>query len=278
MPVYTRELLDINGCDVPNLGFSGLEKEILKLVGSTAQNFTNPIESAMGQVQGSIESTLNSININAGVSMPGAFDENGNPLTTYGFLAQQLEQTTSSINAYRVHSDRLSGLSVKKAFGPNSPYGPGGIQGEYPGIAGLHSIASQYNTLRESLRDPEQAAKDYYSPIFNSLFGPGDDLMRSMYSLVDGDVGNFMTNFPQGGIDSIPELTRLGRAFQDLNAATTNLIRDDNLQYEFALDYVLRHTLGFSVLSMLEEPCFGTRLLNKIAGPELSNAISQIGN
>jgi len=265
MPVYTRELLDITGCDVPDLGFSGLEKSILKLVGSTAETFTNPIEQGMNQVRGAIETTLNSINVNTGVTMPGA-----DPLTTYGYLAVQLENLNAGVAAYRIHSDRLSGLSVKKAFGPNSPYGPGGIQGEYPGIAGLHSIASQYNTLRESLRDPEQAAKDYYSPIFNSLFGPGDDLMRSMTSLVEGDVGNFLTNFPQGGVNSIPELTRLGRAIQDLEQGVYNLIQDDNLQYEFALDFVLRHTLGFSVLSMLDEPCFGTRLLEKIAGPALA--------
>ena len=171
---------------------------------------------------------------------------------------------------FRIHSDRLSGVSIKDAFGSDT-YGPGGIQGEYPGLGGLHSVASQFNTLKETLRDPAQAAEDHYSPIFNSLFGPGDDMMRSIQSLVDGDVANFMTNFPTGGNESLAELSALGAKIADLQASIPALINDDNLQFEFALDFIAKQTTGLSVLSMLEEPCFGTRLLDKIGSPDFKS-------
>jgi len=266
MPVYSRELIDVTGCDIPDLGFSGLEKQILKLIGSDEESFVNPIEDAMSSVQGAIGETLAGLNTSLGATL---IDENGEEITTFAFLSNQLESLDAGISDFRVHSDRLSGLSLKD-FGPNSPYGPGGIQGEYPGLAGLHSIAIQYQSLRESLKDPAEAAKDYYSPIFNSLFGPGNDMMRSIDSLVKGDVANFLTNFPTGGEDSLQDLARLGTSIQDLQSGIYNLINDDNLQYEFALDFVLKHTVGISVLQMLDQPCFGTNLLKKIASPALA--------
>lgn len=277
MAVYTRPKLDVTGCDIPNLGFSEIEKSIMELVGSEDGAFVNPIEDVMSGVQGSIADTLSGINTNAGVTFVGA---DGNPIldtsqdppvpfTTFGYLANQLNGVNSDIDEYRIHSDRLSGVSLKKAFDPDSPYGPGGIQGEYPGLAGLHAIASQYNTLRESLKDPAQAAEDYYSPIFNSMFGPGDDLVRSTQSLMEGDVANFLTNFPTGGDDSLASLSQLGSAIGDLQASYTALINDDNLQLEFALDFIAKKTTGFSVLSMLDQPCFGSKLLEKIGNPEL---------
>ena len=274
MAIYTRPKLDVTGCDIPNLGFDEAEKAIMELVGSEDGAFVNPIEDAMTGVQGAIGDTLSQINTGLGVTFTDengntVLDDDGNPFTTFGFLADQLEKTNAEVDGFRIHSDRLSGVSVSKAFGADSPYGPGGIQGEYPGLAGLQAIASQYNTLRESLRDPAQAAEDYYSPIFNSLFGPGNDLVRSTQSLVEGDVANFLTNFPTGGDDSLAELSRLGSALGDLQASYTSLIRDDNLQYEFALDYVSKRLTGFSVLSMLEQPCFGSELLSKIGSPEL---------
>tara|TARA_S200002703_G_C3799272_1_gene246950 strand:- start:546 stop:1388 length:843 start_codon:yes stop_codon:yes gene_type:complete len=274
MAIYTRPKLDVTGCDIPNLGFSEAEKAIMDLVGSEDGAFVNPIEDAMTGVQGAIGDTLSQINTGLGVTFTDEngntiLDDDGNPLTTFGFLADQLEKTNAEVDGFRIHSDRLSGVSVSKAFGADSPYGPGGIQGEYPGLAGLQAIASQYNTLKESLRDPAAAAEEHYSPIFNSLFGPGNDLVRSTQSLVEGDVANFLTNFPTGGDDSLSELSRLGSALGDLQASYTSLIRDDNLQYEFALDYVSKKLTGFSVLSMLEQPCFGSELLSRIGSPDL---------
>ena len=268
MPIFQRPLLDVTGCDIPDLSFSGLEKAVLELMGSTAETFVNPIEGAMGEVQGAIGGALSQLNDPAflGVSFG---DSNVSE-----FLSGKLEGLNSGIDEFRVHSDRLSGVSSVLDIGGGA-YGPGGIQGEYPGLAGLHSIATQVNTLKNSLKDPLQAAKDHYTPIFNSLFGPGDDMMRSVQSLMDGDVANFLTNFPNDG--NLDGLSDLGEQIGGLQSNITQLINDDNLSYEAALDFVLKKTVGFSVLSMLEQPCLGKKLFDKIAGGDLKGAVESAG-
>ena len=271
MPIFTRPLLDVTGCDIPSLDLSAAEKSLMELVGSENGAFANPIEEAMGGVQGAIGDAFSQIN-NLGGSGAGIsfIDEDGNETTTFGYLTGKLNGLNSGIDDFRIHSDRLSGVSIADAFGSDT-YGPGGIQGEYPGLAGLHSVASQFNTLKETLRDPAQAAEDHYSPIFNSLFGPGDDLMRSMNDLVAGDVGNFLTNFPTGGNESLDDLSALGASILDFQGSITALINDDNLQFEAALDFIAKQTTGLSVLSMLDEPCFGTKLLGKIGNADFKN-------
>ena len=269
MPIFQRPLLDVTGCDIPDLSFTGLEKAVLELMGSTAETFVNPIEGAMGEIQGAIGESLQKL---GGEEFNIPFGEEGD--TVGGFLSGKLEGLNSGIDEFRVHSDRLSGVSSVLDIGGGA-YGPGGIQGEYPGLAGLHSLATQVNTLKNSLKDPLQAAKDHYSPIFNSLFGPGDDMIRSVQSLVDGDVSNFLTNFP---FDQDPSgLVELGSKVSDLQSNITNLINDDNLAYEAALDFVLKKTVGFSVLSMLEQPCLGKKLFDKIAGGDLKGAVESAG-
>ena len=96
-------------------------------------------------------------------------------------------------------------------------------------------------------------------------------MMRSIDSLVKGDVANFLTNFPNGGNDSLAELSNLGASIQDFQAGLVALKNDDNLQFEFALDFIAKQTTGLSVLSMLDEPCFGTRLLEKIGKPSFKD-------
>lgn len=274
MPVFTRPLLDTSGCDVPILGFDTIEKKILELVGSTAETFVNPIEDAMLGIQNGIGEILSGININSGVLFTDAdgnpvLGPDGQPLTTFGYLANSLEGLNSGIDEFRIHTDRLSGVNLNEIFGADTPYGPGGVAGEYPGLGGLHAIAWQYHTWKATLRDPEEAIKDHYSPIFNSLFGPGNDLMRSIDSLIKGDVANFLTNFPTGGNESLSELARLGSSIADLQSSITSLINDDNLQLEFALDFIAKKTVGVSILQMLDQPCFGTKLLERIAGKDL---------
>jgi len=265
MGLYSRDLFNVTDCDFSSLILSEEQKALVQgVVDGSA--FTNPIEAGMQEAQGAIDQTLAGINTSLGEII--GLDEDGNQQTTFGFLADNLSNLRGGIDAYRVHSDRLSGVSLSKTFGEDSPYGFGGIAGEYPGLAGLQQVAQTYNSLKETFRDPTQAAKDNYSPIFNSLFGPGNDLMRSMTSLVNGDVGNFLSNYPTGsGPEAIQEVTRLGTEILELQSDVTNLINDDNLQYEFALDFIAKHTVGLSVLQMLDDPCFGQKLLQQIGSP-----------
>jgi len=268
MSVYSRDLFNVSGCDISSIPLSDVEKDMVQSV-IDGSAFTNPIESAMGEVQGQIGGVLAEINA-AGPGISFTNPETGEATTTFDFLSSKLGDLNSGIDDYRVHSVRLSGVSISKTIGSDSPYGFGGIQGEYPGLAGLQQVAQTYNTLKETFRDPAQAAQDNYSPIFNSLFGPGNDLIRSGQSLVEGDVANFMTNFPTGSEPGVGgELAALGAQISELQSNVTNLINDDNLQYEFAVDFIAKNTVGLSVLQMLDDPCFGTRLLEKIGSSNL---------
>lgn len=270
MALYSRELFDVTGCDISSVVLDETQKALVQsVVDGTA--FTNPIEAGMQEAQGAIDQIFVGVNTGLGSTMP-FLDEDGNSQTTFQYLENNLSTLRGGIDDYRVHSDRLSGVSLSKTLGADSPYGYGGVEGEYPGLVGLQQIAQTFNSLKETFRDPAQAAEDNYSPIFNSLFGPGNDLMRSMTSLVEGDIGNFLTNYPNGeGTEAIQEATRLGAEILELQADATNLINDDNLRYEFALDFISKHTVGLSVLQMLEDPCFGTKLLQEIGSPSFKS-------
>ena len=111
MPVFTRPLLDVTGCDIPSLDLSAAEKAIMELVGSEDGGFQNPIEDAMSSVQGSIGNALAGINTGLGVTFNDAngnpiLDEDNNPLTTFGFLSQELGTLNGQVDAFRIHSDR----------------------------------------------------------------------------------------------------------------------------------------------------------------------------
>ena len=117
MPVFTRPLLDVTGCDIPSLDLSTAEKSIMELVGSEDGAFQNPIEDAMSSVQGSIGNALAGINTGLGVTFTDGSgspvtDANGNPLTTFGFLSQELGTLNGQVDSFRIHSDRLSGVSI----------------------------------------------------------------------------------------------------------------------------------------------------------------------
>lgn len=269
MALYSRDLFDVTGCDISSLLLSEDQKQLVQsVVDGTA--FTNPIEEGMQEAQNKIDEAIAGIDTEVGDII--GTDADGNPQTTFGFLSDSLGSLRGGIDDYRVHSDRLSGVSLSKTFGADSPYGFGGVAGEYPGLAGLQQVAQTYNSLKETFRDPAQAAQDNYSPIFNSLFGPGNDVMRSATSLVEGDIGNFLTNYPTGsGPLAQAEVARLGSEILELQSDITNLINDDNLKYEFALDFIAKHTVGLSVLQMLEDPCFGTKLLEQIGSPSFKS-------
>ena len=124
---------------------------------------------------------------------------------------------------------------------------------------------------------------DHYSPFFGSILGPGDQLYESLNTLLDGDFRNFLTQFPindnrldlsEATVQQISELRALGESAFALRDSIRNLIDSDNLTYFAALDYLAKSTLGFSVLSMLEDPCFSQKLLGQIAKPDLKGLLN----
>jgi hypothetical protein len=119
---------------------------------------------------------------------------------------------------------------------------------------------------------------DHYSPFFQSILGPGDELYDSLNALFNGEYRNFINQFPieDGRINfseatqaQLQELRLLAdNAFQ-LQISIRNLIDSDNINYFAAVDYLSKSTLGFSVLTMLEDPCFSQKLLSQVVKPDL---------
>ena len=69
-------------------------------------------------------------------------------------------------------------------------------------------------------------------------------------------------------------LLQLGRDVLDLQVSIENLIESDNATYFAALDYIAKTTLGFSVLTVMEDPCFSQKLLGQIAKPDLKGLLN----
>ena len=164
-------------------------------------------------------------------------------------------------------------------------FGEGGGIGDLPGLSGLQAIATNYNNIRNAIDGGNigEALVDHYSPFFSSILGPGDALYESFNSLINGDIRNFINTFPikdgrldlsEATQDQLKGLISLGNNILDFEESIRNLIDSDNNLYFAALDYVAKSTLGFSVLTMLEDPCFSQKLLGQIVKPDLKGLLN----
>ena len=100
--------------------------------------------------------------------------------------------------------------------------------------------------------------------------GPGQALYDSIDSLVNGNIRGFLSEFPlnDGRLDlttasqeQLGRLINLGNSTLDLATSIRNLIDSDNATYFTALDYISKSSLGFSVLTMAEDPCFSQKII-----------------
>ena len=101
--------------------------------------------------------------------------------------------------------------------------------------------------------------------------------------MINGDIRAFLNTFPitdnrlnlgGGTIQQLEELIGLGNSILDFELSIRNLIDSDNNFYFAALDYLAKSSLGFSVLTMLEDPCFSQKLLGQIAKPDLKGLLN----
>ena len=108
-------------------------------------------------------------------------------------------------------------------------------------------------------------------------------MYESFKSLINGDLRNFLGTIPlrddrldlsQATIDQLENLVDIGNAILDFEQSIRNLIDSDNNLYFSALDYLAKSTLGFSVLTMAEDPCFSQKLLGQIAKPDLKGLLN----
>jgi hypothetical protein len=287
--LFNLDLFNTSGCDLPPLPFSDDDLQAIRDVIS-GEVFRSPVESAVNGVLSGTGQILSDL-ANA-VDIP-LTDDLGNPLSTFvdsqgtlrintavGFLTDRISLITARSQEFQDHAYRLSGVSNYK-----EGFNPGGGVGDLPGLVGIQSIAQSYNNIKNAIDSGNigQALVDHYSPFFGSILGPGQALYDSVDSLINGNIRAFLSEFPlndgrldlsKASQDQLGQLINLGNSTLDFTSSIRNLIDSDNATYFAALDYISKSSLGFSVLTMAEDPCFSQKLLGQIAKPDLKGLLN----
>ena len=283
--LFNLDLFNVSGCELPPLPLPQDKIQVIKDI-ITGEAFRSPVEQAVNTVIGVAgdfaEGVATAISSGPRAELGAFTDENGNTqvhtVTTY--LTDVTSQITEISEEFQSHAYRLSGVSNYK-----DGFESGGSIGDLPGLTGLQAIAQNYNNLKNSIDAGTigEDLVDHYSPFFGSILGPGDQLYESLNTLLDGDIRNFITQFPieddrfdfsEATVQQMNELKALGEQAFALKDSIRNLIDQDNITYFAALDYMSKSTLGFSVLSMVEDPCFSQKLLGQIAKPDLKGLLN----
>jgi hypothetical protein len=279
-PLINLELFNISGCDLPPLPLPQDQLEIIESI-INGEAFRSPVEGVVNEVLGTVgevgDAIFEAIDSGSSIELGTYTDENGetqvhSPTT---LLNQVVVNVTAISEEFQDHAYRLSGASNYR-----DGFEAGGSIGDLPGLVGLQAIAQNYNNVKNSIDRGTlgEDLVDHYSPFFQSILGPGDELYDSLNALFKGEYRNFINQFPieDGRINfseatqaQLQELRLLAdNAFQ-LQISIRNLIDSDNINYFAAVDYLSKSTLGFSVLTMLEDPCFSQKLLSQVVKPDL---------
>ena len=280
VPNINQDFLDLSGCDLFDLP---LPDEVLDLINKaiSGELFVNPVQDILNTVSDKVGEVLNDVD-NAigsvfmsedgtilGVPLPGAgVDANGDPVTAAAFITGVANDVTNSANLMQEQSDILSGTSIgKDGFDQN-----GGVS-DMPGIASIQSLASGFNQTANALSNTEEL-KDNYSQFFGSVLGPGTELMQGVDAALDGDFRTALSLLPRnadGNIEfigaSTEALTNIIEAADSVERAyeaVESLINDERALVIAATEYLVKATFGFSILSMLADPCFGEKVAKKI--------------
>ena len=284
------DLFNTSGCDQPPLPLPESTLNTLRNV-ITGEAFRSPVEGAVngviegagtmiGQLANSFDTPLLLAN---GQPALTTLDDFGvpRPVTVSEYLSEKLVIIKEASDNFQSHAYRLSGMSNYK-----EGFEAGGSIGDLPGLTGLQAIAQNYNNVKNALDSGNigEVLVDHYSPFFGSILGPGQALYDSVNSLINGNIRGFLDEFPtteDGRLnltgfkaEQVDNLLQLGRDVLDLQKSIENLIESDNSTYFAALDYISKTTLGFSVLTMMEDPCFSQKLLGQIAKPDLKGLLN----
>ena len=287
--LFDLDLFNVSGCDLPPIPLPPEQLQALENI-INGEAFRSPVEGVVNEVLAGVGDIA--------TVFGNAFDtilvtQDGLPLATYvdadgvpqthtaaTYMTERLNRATEISNEFQDHAYRLSGVSNYL-----EGFGEGGSVGDLPGLAGLQAIAANYNNLRNAIDSGNigEILVDHYSPFFSSILGPGDALYESFNSLVNGDIRNFINTFPilddrldlsRATQEQLQDLVSLGNSILDFELSIRNLIDSDNNLYFAALDYLAKSTLGFSVLTMAEDPCFSQKLLGQIAEPDLKGLLN----
>ena len=257
MPLIDLDLFNPSGCETPPLPFSPEQIEVLKsVVDGTA--FENPVAGVVNQVNSAAVAAVSKVDSLA--ANPLILD----PLNRLGTVSNALEDLSAHISDFSQHADRLSGVTDV------------GNLGDLPGLAGLNSLASNINNVKNSIEQDTfgEDVVDHYSAMFSSILGPGSTLFEGANALIEGDIQAFIGQVEASGNVNFAAAQSVVTSINQIGEDIQNIIESDNDYALAAIDYLAKVSLGTSVLSMVEDPCFGQKLLQQVVKPDIKGLLN----
>ena len=257
MPLIDLDLFNPSGCETPPLPFSPEQIEVLKsVVDGTA--FENPVAGVVNQVNSAAVAAVSKVDSLA--ANPAIND----PLNRLGIVSNALEDLSAHISDFSQHADRLSGVTDV------------GNLGDLPGLAGLNSLASNINNVKNSIEQDTfgEDVVDHYSAMFSSILGPGSTLFEGANALIEGDIQAFIGQVEANSHVNFANAQSIIASVNQIGEDIQNIIESDNDYALAAIDYLAKVSLGTSVLSMVEDPCFGQKLLQQVVKPDIKGLLN----
>lgn len=230
-------------CGIPSISLSLEQKNLLSTVMSEGA-FKNPLEGKLSESSVMVDALTSTLE-----AYTGEVDISG--------LTSVVESVKGEMDNFTKHTNRLSGTDLS-------------MDGELFGFQGLQGIASSYNNIKETMKNPGDAIEDNYSQMFSSVLGAGQDMMENITSKLSSiDLSDIDNILP----DDLANITSdLGGLASDLVGS----INADNLQLSTALDAVTKFGLGMMVMGMGKDSCFGNTLLDNIATDAVKDGLNKL--
>jgi len=248
--VFDPQLVNTTGCDLPTLPISEQQNELLQKVVS-GEVFRNPLEGVATTAQNAINNAIGTL---------GKFDDTDD-------IQEALAGAADQIALMQDHTRRLSGLSENP--------------GNALGLQGIQAIANTFNNFKNSIEGGTigEDLVDHYTPFFQSILGPGTTVFESLNGLLTGDFENALKNMEAAETDSaqqaaIQSVRQITESVNDIVAQVEDIRLNDENQLAGALDYVSKVGVGFSILSMAEDPCFSQKVLGNIVNSDIKGLLN----
>ncbi len=239
------------GCTIDAVLLSEEEKAVMNQV-TNGNAFINPDKPAIEGASASISNTLTMI---SGAADSGIFST----------LTTSLNTLRGNLTSYVSHSDRLSGVNLG-ATGPSAE----------PGLSGLLGVAKAYNTVCESVTG---GTKDNFSPLFNSILGPGEFKLNRAEEKITTEVKHFVSI--HRGLAEANSIfnTQLAVQVSTVNSLSTDiggLITTDNSSFETANQTVRNYNIGNALVASSSDPCFTGKLVDRISSGSMKEKLDAI--
>lgn len=241
------------------------QKNLIRLV-LIGESFVNPVASALATMSSDIQSIITGLTedldeaieidpdtgeeeIVSGSGSPGTSEEEDSTRVFRVYPSGHLDYIPSmsdivtksdvedfidilnefkdeSIVYFLAHCDRISGAKI--------PVG----HTELPNIAQLLSVASSYNSMRESIRNSTQEKSEFFSPFFGGIL-EGGEACSALNSLSE----NFLSNL-RGLRVPKPTFSEYTTQLSTTQSSFSSLISTDNAYYSNAINELIRYGIA----------------------------------